>query len=91
MASPFAQQPGEVWTQRLNFSDPHLYLTAQTQNWPRPDALGRPPHHDRDTIDHRFARQSAVTQGRVLPVADPADAQNAMNLIRATLRKAATT
>ncbi len=50
-----------------------------------------PPHPDEDAIDRRkFACQSGATQGGTLPIASPADLQNAMNLIRAILRNAAT-
>ena len=50
-----------------------------------------PPHPDEEAIDRRkFAGQSGATQGGTLPIASPADLQNAMNLIRATLWNAAT-
>jgi hypothetical protein len=50
-----------------------------------------PPRRDENTIDrHRFTRQPSVAPARTLPSAGPADLHDAVNLIRAVLRDAAT-
>jgi hypothetical protein len=50
-----------------------------------------PPHRDENTIDrHRFTRQPSAAPARTLPIVGPADLHDAVNLIRAVLRDAAT-
>jgi hypothetical protein len=50
-----------------------------------------PPHRDENTINRRrFSRQPHSTSSPTLPIASPADLQNAVNLIRAILRNAST-
>jgi len=50
-----------------------------------------PPHHDEDTIDRRrFTRQPPAAPARTLPIASPADLRDAVSLIHAMLRDAAT-
>jgi hypothetical protein len=51
---------GGVWTQRLNFSDQHLYPTQQAQSPPRPDAhCGSIGHRTRQRERSRDGRHPA--------------------------------
>ncbi len=50
-----------------------------------------PPHRDENTIDRRrFTRQPSAAPARTFAIAGPADLHDAVNLIRAVLRDAAT-
>ena len=72
-------------------ADPHLTVSVLTYSDGRQELEvlhTGPPRHTEDTIDHRrFARDQAPA--RTLPLANPADLLDAVNLIRATLRDAA--
>jgi hypothetical protein len=51
-----------------------------------------PPHCDADTVDcRRFTRQAPAVPARPLSIASPAGLHDAVSLIRAVLRDAATT
>jgi hypothetical protein len=75
-------------------ADPDLTVSVITYQDGRQELevlLTGPPQHDEVNIDRRrFTRQPDGTRARTMAIASPADLQNAVNLIRATLRKAAT-